>query len=240
MTEQAQPIESIDISDEIEDKQDPHRAKMLQTFADVQLKIDEENAIADHYFINHAEFVAALDYIVADQLSVLDGDQLSTTEWARRFNRWFVFCDAVVNLGIACVYSKQLIEQGDYETVFKGIKVNAIFNTTFLKPRGIEVIFTHKSPEVKEKYPWLAMPCLIIKDKEGVEHQIAITTSPRASVWWLDILAGFHQSYNWNLDSNEIPLGDEDNPYLTLGDHSHDGDVDDTDVDENGIPTENK
>ena len=48
-----------------------------------------------------------------------------------------------------------------------------------------------------EKYPWLAMPVLIISDDNGVEHQIAITPSPNARVWWLDILAGFHGSYNW-------------------------------------------
>lgn len=216
MSEPVKTNESINIFQAEEDTRDPHYAKMLQTFADVQIKLDETNASADRYFFNHDEFVAALEFINADQLSVLNEDKISMTEWTKRFNRWFVFCDAVVNMGVSCIYSKQALEKEDYDTVFKGIKVNAIFDTTFLKPRGIKVIFTHKSTQVQEKYPWLAMPCLIITDKEGVEHQIAITTSPRASVWWLDILAGFHESYNWNLDSNEIPLGDEDNSYASI------------------------
>lgn len=185
------------------DTRDPYYAKMIQTFSDIQLKIAAQDEERSDYVFNHEEFIDALEHVLDDQRSALSGVKLSMTEFSKRFNRWFVFCDAVVNMGIACVYSKDALEKQDYDTIFKGIRVNAIFETKFLKPRGIRVEFTHKSAQIREKYKWLAMPCLIITDNSGVEHQIAITTSPNASVWWLDMLAGFHATYNWDFNPEE-------------------------------------
>ena len=67
-----------------------------------------------------------------------------------------------------------------------------------------------------EKYPWLAMPVLIISDANGVEHQIAITPSPNARVWWLDILAGFHGSYNWVQNESIVDYEEGDEEVSTI------------------------
>ena len=44
--------------------------------------------------------------------------------------------DAVVNLGISCLYSKDALQDKDYEAVFKTLKINKAFESSFLKPRG--------------------------------------------------------------------------------------------------------
>lgn len=181
-----------------EREQDEHTARITQALYEAVKDILEQDQEKDSYIFSQIDFVNTLNYIVEDQLSVLRQDKLTMPQWTERFNRWFVFCDAVVNLGISVIPKKEALEKQDYEEVFKGVQVNANFNAMFLKPRNIRIVFSHKSPEVKEKYKWLAMPCLVITDDQGVEHEIAITTSPNANVWWLDLLTSFHATYNWN------------------------------------------
>lgn len=206
--------ETFDNEGEEQEQLDPidtQTAEIIQSLYNAQLQIEEEEKDLDRaYIFNQHEFVDSLNYVVEDQLSVLRGDKITMQQWSERFNRWFVFCDAVVNLGISVVPKAEALDKQDYAEVFKGVQVNAVFNTTFLKPRNIRVIFSHKSPEVKEKYKWLAMPCLIVKDEKGVEHEIAITPSPNAAVWWLDLLSSFHATYNWNLNPVSIPDLEED------------------------------
>lgn len=198
-----------------EEQVDPHHERILTTLEDIVVKIDDEQKEADGYIFNHEEFIDACNHVVEDQLSALRKDKLSIGEFSSRFNRWFVFCDAVVNLGISCLYPKEALKDGEYETVFKTLKLNKNFETTFLKPCGIKIELRHKSKEVMEKYPWLAMPVLIINDADGIEHQIAITPSPTAKVWWLDILANFHGSYNWILSNDDGLIDEEDEEVRT-------------------------
>lgn len=199
---------------------DVHYERIMETLTQVSDRLQEEAQVSDRYIFNQAEFVDALDYIVKDQLSALKKEKLSPTEWANRFNRWFIFCDAVANLGISCAYTQASLKNTqDYEGIFKTLKLNKTFETAFLKPRGIRVEMTHKSAQVKDKYPWLAMPCLIVKDEEGVEHQIAITPSPNARVWWLDVLISFHGSYSWIVtDPSEYELEMDDIPTTSIAD----------------------
>ena len=191
---------------------DENHERILETLEDIIVKIDDEQKVVDKYVFDAAEFIEACDNIIDDQLSALRKDKINVTEFSTRFNRWFVFCDAVVNLGISCLYSKDALQDKDYEAVFKTLKINKAFESSFLKPRGIKIAMRHKSKQVMEKYPWLAMPVLIISDANGVEHQIAITPSQNARVWWLDILAGFHGSYNWvqNESIADYEEGDEE------------------------------
>ncbi|BAW19106.1 hypothetical protein [Ralstonia phage RP31] len=197
---------------------DPNYNRILGTLEEVQKNIDEERAQADGYYFDRDEFVAALPHIVADQLSAIKKEKLAPKEFAERFNRWFVFCDAVCNLGISCVKNKEALAKQEYESVFRSLKVNKQFENTFLKPHDIRVEFAFKSRTIKEQYKWLAMPCLIVTDEEGTEHKIAITPSPTGSVWWLDILSGFHATYQW---TNELLMDQEDYdaaPYPAFGD----------------------
>lgn len=184
----------------------------------------------NHFLFDQAAFVSALEHVVADQLSVIKKEKITATQWSERFNRWIVFCETVVNMGITCVYSKDSLEKEDYATVFNTLAINKIFETTFLKPRGIRVQLTHKNDTVKDKYPWLAMPCLIIKDEEGEEHKVALSPGPQARVWWLDILANFHASFNW--DYQGLMDGDGlvttlDEPYAPFVIDEEDDDVED-------------
>lgn len=195
---------------------DPNYERMMETFTQVQIEIDEQNAQADKYLFNQQEFIDALEHVLADQRSALKKEKIDMMEWSKRFNRWFVFCDAVVNLGITCRYSRDAMQKEDYKTVFSTLALSKVFETTFLKPRKIRVEMTHKSKEVKEKYPWLAMPCLILLDDEGVEQQIALTPSPNARVWWLDVLIGFHGSYEWFQQNDEEQDDFDEAPYPGL------------------------
>lgn len=202
---------------EAEANVDPHYDRIVETLETVTEKIFEQSAAADKYIFNHEEFVNSLDHIMPDQLAALKNQQLPedqrqklpAAEFADRFNRWFVFCDAVVNLGISCLYTQEAAKKEDYETIFKTLKINKQFEVSFLRPRGMRVELTHKSSVVKTKYPWLAMPVLIVTDEKGEEHQIAITPSPSARVWWLDVLISFHGSYDWVLEE-DAGLGDEE------------------------------
>ena len=202
---------------------DEEHERLLASLEEVIVHLDEEKKAADGYVFNVEEFVDACQHVVADQLSAINGEKIDRVEFAKRFNRWFIFCDAVVNMGISCRYPKDALKDKEYEEVFKTLKLNKVFESTFLKPRRIRVELRHKSKQVMDKYPWLAMPVLVVRDKEGVEHEIAITPSPNASVWWLDILSSFHDSYNWVLapqfgmgdddDEEEVPTSSIDQPY---------------------------
>lgn len=196
---------------------DPQYNRIVDTLEDIVKKqVEEEKELSNDYLFNQEEFIDSLEHVVKDQLSALKKETLSPAEFAERFNRWFIFCDAVANLGITCLYSKDALKMQDYETVFKSLQISKQFETTFLKPRGITVKLTHKNPEIKTKYPWLAMPCLVIKDEQGTEHLIAITPSPFARVWWLDILSSFHNSYQWAME-NQLAQEDFDAaPYPTI------------------------
>lgn len=200
---------------------DEEHERLLTSLEDIIVQLDEEKKAADGYVFNVEEFVNACQHVVADQLSAIHGEKIDRIEFARRFNRWFVFCDAVVNMGISCRYPKDALKDKEYEEVFKTLKLNKVFESTFLKPRRIRVELRHKSKQVMSKYPWLAMPVLIVRDKDDVEHEIAITPSPNAAVWWLDILSSFHGSYNWVLtpqfdegdDEEEAPATSIYQPY---------------------------
>ena len=205
-----------------EGPRDENHERLLASLEDVIVKLDEEKKAADGYIFNVEEFVDACQHVVSDQLSALKGEKIDRVEFAKRFNRWFVFCDAVVNMGISCRYPKDALKDKEYEEVFKTLKLNKQFEATFLKPRRIRVEMRHKSKQVMDKYPWLAMPVLIVRDKDDVEHEIALTPSPNATVWWLDILSSFHGSYNWVLapqfgegddDEEEAPVTSIDQPY---------------------------
>lgn len=201
---------------------DEEHERLLASLEEVIVHLDEEKKAADGYVFNVEEFVDACQHVVADQLSAINGEKIDRVEFAKRFNRWFIFCDAVVNMGISCRYPKDALKDKEYEEVFKTLKLNKVFESTFLKPRRIHVELRHKSKQVMDKYPWLAMPVLIVRDKDAVEHEIAITPSPNAAVWWLDILSSFHGSYNWVLapqfgmgddDEEETPVTSIDQPY---------------------------
>jgi hypothetical protein len=203
------------MNEELVEAVDPNYNRMIETLEQAIKQTDEANKEGNDYLFNQEEFIHALENIVADQQSALKKEVIKLSQVAERFNRWVVFCNAVVNLGISCLYSKEALQKEDYATVFKTLKINKVFETTFLKPRGIKVELRHKSEKVMEKYPWLAMPVLVIKDESGEEHLIALTPSHEAVVWWLDILTGFHASYNWNYE-DIVP---EEGPAVTsLGD----------------------
>lgn len=202
-----------------EGPRDENHERLLASLEDVIVKLDEEKKEAGGYIFNIEEFVDACKHINADQLSALKKEKIDRVEFAKRFNRWFIFCDAVVNMGISCRYPKDALKDKKYEEVFKTLKLNKVFESSFLKPHRIQVELRHKSKQVMNKYPWLAMPVLIVHDKEGIEHEIAITPSPIASVWWLDILSSFHGSYNWATASQfedyyeEVPTTSISQPY---------------------------
>lgn len=199
---------------------DPTYNRITSALEEAVKQHDEEFRIqGNHFLFDQMAFVATLEHVVKDQLSVLKKDKITPQEWAARFNRWLVFCETVINMGVTCVYSRQALEKEDYQTVFNTLAINKIFETTFLKPRGIKIDLVHKNEQIKNKYPWLAMPCLIIKDEQGEEHQIALTPGPEAKVWWLDVLASFHASFNWDyqglLDGEGLDSS-IDNPYASL------------------------
>lgn len=198
-----------------------HYDRIMETLMQVTERLDEEAEKTERFLFNQAEFINALEHVKADQLSGLKKEKISPAEWATRFNRWFVFCDTVINMGISCRYPKESAKKEDYETIFQTLKLNKQFETTFLKPRGIRVEFKHKSKQVMDKYPWLAMPVLLITDEAGEEHQIAIIPSPNSQVWWLDILLNFHGTYDWNAidpwdlqSADGAPRSTIDDPYM--------------------------
>lgn len=208
---------------------DPGYNRMIEGLNAAIKQHDEEREQVGSYLFNQGEFIDSLEHVVADQLSAIKKEKLPMMEVSKRFNRWITFCDAVVQLGFSCIYSKDSLQKEEYATVFGTLKLNKVFETTFLKPRGIRVALRHKSDEINNKYPWLAMPCLVVKDEDGVEHLIAITPSPEAQVWWLDILTGFHNSYNWGWmpEDDEIPVTSIDEPYAPLNDDGgNDGAID--------------
>jgi hypothetical protein len=182
----------------------------------------------NNYLFNHADFVEALSHILTDQRSALKKEKLSIQEFSIRTSRWFVFCNAVVNMGITCMYSREAVQSKDYPSMFQKLELNKQFEVTFLKPRGIKIEFRHKNAMVKEKYPWLAMPCLIVVDEGGKEHEVALTPSPDAQVWWLDVLAEFHESYNWNhevmMATDGAPASSLDDPYALLDEDEEEDD----------------
>lgn len=209
---------------------DPQFNRVVEGLEEALKQHDEEFSVdGNRYLFDQSAFVNALEHVVADQLSAVKKEKLNWQEAAARINRWLVFCEAVVNMGITCLYSREALEKEDYTTVFNTLKLNKTFETTFLKPRGIRVEFRHKNAMVKEKYPWLAMPCLIVKDDEGQEHEIALTPGPEARVWWLDILTNFHASYNWDfqdLSGDGAAASSIHDPYATLDDDEDDEDED--------------
>lgn len=203
------------MNEELVEAVDPNYNRMIETLEKAIKQTDDQKKEGNNYQFDHEEFVNSLEHIVADQLSAVKREVIQLSQVGERFNRWIVFCNAVVNMGISCLYSKEALEKEEYEKVFKTLKLNKVFETTFLKPRGIKVELRHKSEKVMQKYPWLAMPVLIIKDEKGEEHEIALTPSPDAEVWWLDILTGFHASYSWNYE-DVMP---EEGPVVTsIGD----------------------
>jgi hypothetical protein len=197
-------IKQAFMNEELVEAVDPNYNRMIETLEKAIKQTEENQQEGNNYQFDHAEFVATLEHIVSDQLSAIKREVLQLSQVGERFNRWVTFCNAVVNLGISCVYSKESLKDEKYEDVFKTLKLNKIFETTFLKPRGIKIELRHKSEKVMEKYSWLAMPVLVIKDEKDEEHLIALTPSPGAEVWWLDILSGFHASYNWNYNVEEV------------------------------------
>jgi hypothetical protein len=206
--------------DLVADGDAPHRDenydRMMKALEDASNQIEEERNNRGGYVFDYAEFIDACDHVVADQLSALKKEKISPAEFATRFNRWFTFCDAVINLGISCLYPQTALKDKEYEVIFKSLKIHKQFELTMLKPRNIKIAMRHKSSQVKEKYSWLAMPVLIIKDADGVEHEVAITPSPNASTWWFDVLVGFHGSYNWINDSPEVfgEIDEDDADYV--------------------------
>lgn len=202
-------------NEELVEAVDPNYNRMIENLENAIKQSDAEQKEGNNYQFNQEEFVNALEHIVADQLSAIKKEVIQLKQVGERLNRWVVFCNAVVNLGISCMYSKEALKDEKYEEVFKTLKLNKVFETTFLKPRGIKVELRHKSEKVMEKYPWLAMPVLVVKDEKGEEHLIALTPSPDAEVWWLDILVGFHASYSWNYED----VTPEEGPVVTtIGD----------------------
>lgn len=197
---------------------DPTYNRVVEQLLEVSKQIEEENADAG-YFFDKDEFTAALPHIVADQLSALRKDKLTAAEWAQRANRWWTFCDAIANLGITCMYNKAALAKEEYETVFRTLKLNTQFDKTFLKPNGIKIEFRWKTGSIKEDFRWLAMPVLVVRDEQGVEHNIAITPSPQGKVWWLDILTGFHASFEWVKETEIEDQDFEEAPYPSLGDY---------------------
>lgn len=197
------------------DEYDPNYNRIIAALEEAQKNIEKEAAQSDGYIFNRDEFVASLPHIVADQLAAIKNQQLPEAErqkltpevFAERFNRWFAFCDAVCNLGISCLKNKEALAKGEYESVFRSLKLNKQFESTFLKPHGIVVEFAFKSRSIKEQYNWLAMPCLIITDEKGEKHKVAITPSVVGQVWWLEILVGFYATYQWQ---NELLMDQED------------------------------
>lgn len=205
--------EEIQVAEQI----DPHYNRILETLENVSSLLEEQAKQEEGYRFDPEEFEAALPHIIADQLSALKKEKLSAIEWAERFNRWFVFSDTVINLGFSYLAPKKEIQKEDYEAVLRTLKLNEQFKNTFLVPHGIQIEMAYKSREIKEKYTWLAMPCLVIVDEEGQKHQIALTTSPLAKVWWLEVLMGFHASYQWTNESLMEQEDYEEAPYPGLG-----------------------
>ena len=199
---------------------DPQFNRVVEGLEEAIIQHDKEFSVdGNRYLFDQVAFVDSLEHVVDDQLSAVKKEKLPWQEVAVRINRWLVFSEAVVNMGITCLYSRDALEKEDYATVFSTLKLNKTFETSFLKPRGIKVEFRHKNAMVKEKYPWLAMPCLIVKDEEGQEHEIALTPGPEAHVWWLDILTNFHASYNWDfndLAGDGVAASSIDDPFATL------------------------
>lgn len=210
------------------DSIDPLFNRVTASLTNVIKEGIDDGLVENTYLFNHEEFVNALEHIVSDQLSVIHQDTITVKEWANRFNRWMAFCDAIINMGMTCVNNKEAIARQDYEAVFSTLTLNKVFETTFLKPRGIKIVLIHKSEQIKDKYHWLAMPCLELKDKEGQVHHVALCTSPNASVWWHETLSGFHTSFNWDYE-NLIPeevtstIDDPNAPLKKNGDGESDG-----------------
>lgn len=201
-----------------------HEERIYSVLENILLQQHEQEKDIKHgYYHDHFEFMESLDHVVNDQFSAIRNDKISITELTTRINRWFVFCDAVANLGVSCLYNKNNANNNDYAKMFGGLRINSAFTSTYLKPKGIVVEFRHKSKEARENFPWLAMPCLVIVDNKGTEHEVAITPTSGASVWWLDILTSFHNTYNWNMDPTHI--GIDENGKMML-DMSHDHHVD--------------
>lgn len=212
------PHDEVEVPMEVYEKEgDANHERIITALTEIQIQLDEDRKNADTYLFNQQEFIAALDHIVADQQSALKKEKIDSAQWAERFNRWFVFCDAVLHLGFTCRYKPEAMQKEDYETVFRSLALSKVFETTFLKPRRIRVELTHKSDEVKKSYPWLAMPCLIVTDEKGEEQLIALTPSPYAPVWWLDILTGFHSTFEWQKRIEEEQEDYEAAPYPALG-----------------------
>lgn len=199
-------------------KVDPHYNSVIAMLEHVQDQIEEERKQADGYVFDRAEFEAALPHILADQKSALRKDKLTGQEWASRFNRWFAFCDAICNLGISCLKNTKALKEEDWEAVFSSLKLNKQFEETFLRKHKLRVEMDFKTGTIKEKYRWLAMPVLVLKDDEGVEHKIAITPSPNARVWWLEILIGFHNQYQWKMEQEVEQQDFDEAPYEQYGD----------------------
>lgn len=210
----------IFLDEDLIEKTDPIYNRIVENLdAALQQHEEEFGREGNHFLFDHAAFIDSLDHVIADQQSTLKKEKLTPKEWSLRFNRWIVFCETVVNMGITCIYSKDALAKEDYATVFNTLSISKIFETTFLKPRGIKIELVHKNDTVKEKYPWLAMPCLIIKDDEGQVHHIALTPGPEARVWWLDTLANFHESFNWEFQGHMDEEGlvtTMDQPYAPL------------------------
>lgn len=210
----------------------------------LQEQYEQEDKSDKGFFHDHEAFLESMEHVVQDQFSAIRGDKISLGELANRINRWGTFCDAVVNVGVSCIYNQRFAADNDYEKLFKGLRVNASFNSLYLKPRNIVVEFRHKSEEAKEKFPWLAMPCLIIKGNDGEEHEIAITPSNDGRTWWLDTLTNFHNTYNWNLEPGFITFDDDGEPVVDLSaDHDVNMESDEEDemppvVDGEPAPTE--
>lgn len=223
--------------DSIRDKpHDEHYERIVEDLTRAVKQVDEEKTQDNTYLFDHDEFVDALDHILEDTRSALRKDKLSTKEFAERFNRWFVFCDALINLGFTCFYSKESLNEGDYESVFKTLVLNKAFESTFLMPRGIKVELRHKREEVTGKYPWLAMPVLVIQDDNEVEHTVSIAPSGHAVVWWFDILAYFHGAHEWpggawydNVDYIDHEELEEEESCVECVDHDYPADVDNRD-----------
>lgn len=213
-----------------------HETLVYAVLENIMMQQEEQKENSDHgYYHDHFAFMESLDHVVADQLAAIRNDKISITELTTRINRWFVFCDAIANLGVSCIYNKRNADNNDYAKMFGGLRINAAFISTYLKPKGITVEFRHKSTEARENFPWLAMPCLIIVDNANTEHKVAITPTTSASVWWLDILTSFHNTYNWDMDPTRI--GIDENGKMVV-DMSHDHHVDSPFADDDMTPTD--
>lgn len=200
------------------EKLDPNYNGVVNHLAELQVRLDEQRKGADGYFFNVDEFKDALEHVVADQLSAIAKERITMQEFGARLNRWFVFCDAVVNLGVYCPLDKEALAAKDFEKVFKKIKLNKQFEETFLKKHKIQIEFAYKTGSLKKEYKWLAMPVLVIKDAEGKRHEIAITPSPVGSIWWLELLSEFHGSYQWKSEQEVEQQDFDEAPYTLYGD----------------------